>query len=87
EGAYSTGAVIVIVVVVWLLGRLWRQRCPAEAAEVGGFLPAYVLMAIVLTGLVMTGGMGLMGALILLGAVVCPVELIHRLLARRAART
>jgi len=86
EGAYSTGAVLVISIVLCLLGRLWRQlrRTGGQVGAVG-FVSAYVVLAGVLAALVLTGGMSLMGAMVLFGAIVCPVELIHRLLARRAA--
>jgi hypothetical protein len=84
DAAHNTGAVLVIALVVWLIGRLMRHRRRAGVA-IGGFLPAYVLLAAVLAALVASGGMGLVGGIVLFGVILCPVELAHRLLSRRAA--
>ena len=85
DGAYSTGAVLVIAVVVWLVWQLWRQRRRGEPVGPRGLVPAYLVLGVVLAALVATGGMSLMAAIVLFGAILCPVELIHRLLSRRAA--
>jgi hypothetical protein len=86
DAAHNTGAVIVIALVVWLVGRLTRQhRRRAEPAG-GWFLPAYILLAAVLAALVVSGGMSLVGGIVLFGVILCPVELVHRLLSRRAPR-
>ena len=85
-GAHATGAVLALAVVVWLLSRLWRQLWRRGEAVWGGFVAAYVVLAIVLAALVVTGGMAWVGAFVAFGAVLCPVEVLHRLLARRGAR-
>jgi hypothetical protein len=84
DAAHNTGAVLVIALVVWLVGRLMRHRRRRAEAAPGGFLPAYVLLAAVLAALVASGGMGLVAGIVLFGAILCPVELAHRLLSRRA---
>jgi len=86
EGAYGTAAVLVAVLVAWLISLLWRQLFrPADAGE-RGYVPAYVLLAGVLGALVFLGGLSTVGAVVLFAAIACPAELLHRLLARRAAR-
>jgi len=86
DGAYSTAAVIVLAAIVWLLSRLWVQLRRKDAPPAGcEFLAAYVVLAAVLAGLVLSGGMGLLGGIVVFGVILVPVELLHRLLARRAA--
>jgi len=86
DGAYSTAAVIVIAAVVWLLSRLWLQLRRKDPPPAGcEFLAAYVVLAAVLAGLVLTGGVSVLSGIVLFGVILCPVELLHRLLARRAA--
>ena len=77
---------IVIAAIVWLLSRLWVQLRRKGAPPCGcEFLAAYVVLAAVLAALVLTGGMSLLGAIVVFGVVICPVELLHRLLGRPAA--
>ncbi len=82
EGAHSTAAVLVIALacwLVWMVGRqIARRNDPAPR-----LLAAYVLLAAATAGLVAAGGVSVLTGLLVFGAIVVPVELIHRLLARR----
>ena len=86
EGTYSTGVVLVLATIAWLLSRLWVQLRRADAPPTGReFVAAYAALVVVLAGLVVAGGIGVLGAIVLFGAIACPVEAVHRILARRLA--
>ena len=84
DGAHSTAAVLIIALaclLVWKVGRqLFRRMDPAPR-----LLAVYVLLAAATAGLVAAGGVSILTGLLVFGAVVVPVELLHRLLARRVA--
>jgi hypothetical protein len=64
---------------VWKVGRqLFRRMDPAPR-----LLAAYVLLAAATAGLVAAGGVSILTGLLVFGVIVVPVELLHRLLARR----
>jgi autotransporter-associated beta strand protein len=84
DGAHSTAAVLVIALACLLVWKVGRQLfCRMDPAP--RLLAAYVLLAAATAGLAAAGGVSILTGLLVFGAVVVPVELLHRLLARRVA--
>jgi hypothetical protein len=84
DGAHSTAAVLVIALACWLVWMVGRQVV-CRAAPAPRLLAAYVLLVAATAGLVAAGGVSILTGLLVFGAIVVPVELLHRLLARRVA--
>jgi hypothetical protein len=82
EGAHSTAAVLVIALACWLVWKVGRQIF-RRAEPAPRLLAAYVLLAVATAGLVAAGGVSVPTGLLVFGAILVPVELLHRLLARR----
>ena len=86
EGAHSTAAVLVIALACWLVWKVGREMFN-RVGPAPRLLAIYVLLAVAVAGLVAAGGVGVLTGLLVFGAVVVPVELLHRLLARRVTAT
>jgi ABC-type dipeptide/oligopeptide/nickel transport system permease subunit len=71
--------------VAWLIAKLVAQFRRREVAP-GGLAAAYAAVAAVLACLVLMDVLGLFVGIVLAAVLLCPTELAHRLLNRRAAR-
>lgn len=83
DGAHSTGAVLVIFLAALLVWKVLRQAV-CRSARPPRLFGAYLLLLLVVAGLFVADGISLLPAAILAGVIIVPVELLHRLLSRRA---
>ena len=82
DGAHSTAAVLIIALAAWLVWKVGRQifrrNEPAPRLVAG-----QLFLAAVIAALIASSGVSVLMGVILFGAILVPVELLHRLLARR----
>jgi hypothetical protein len=83
DAARATGGLAALLIVAWLVRQLWQELRLRIRRPAWSFIAAYVLLAGVLAALLAAGSMvvGLLAAGVIAGV----VEVVHRLLSRRAA--
>ncbi len=82
DGAHSTAAVLIIALAAWLVWKVGRQLFNRNEPA-PQLVAAELLLAAVIAGLIASGGVSILMGVILFGAIVVPVELLHRLLIAR----
>jgi hypothetical protein len=85
EGAAATLWLALAALLAWLIAKLVAQFRRRELTP-RGLAAAYAAVAAVLACLVLMDVLGLFVGIVLAAVLLCPTELVHRLLNRRAAR-